>query len=322
MKRFPFFFILIFVTGLSLSSSLEARRSSYDRGYDRGLDKFVSSKKIGRHLKASIAIVAPLSQKKAAEKSTKNAFNEMKNLYKKLSEYKKNSNTSMVNRNAGIQPTEVGPDLIRILIVVHKLYNMTGGRFDIVDKFIRKKATLDDLVLDLQESTVEIKHKKVQIRIFELVKGYIAERTAFFLRQKGWRNFIINVGGEIRASGHDIGKASWVVHVQDPVQPRGKSVCSVTLMNNSISTVGIYERSEAFYDRRKHRSRSDLLSVSVVHQDALMASALAIAAFREGSMGATGLIRRIPGAEGIIIHQGGHLETVGGASAACIQTVY
>ncbi|OGQ57205.1 MAG: hypothetical protein A3I75_06900 [Deltaproteobacteria bacterium RIFCSPLOWO2_02_FULL_50_16] len=315
-KHFCLIILLWVIFFVGFSGSLEAGRRNY---YRVSWDKFAYSKKIGKYLDMSLAIVAPVSEKQEVEETVKEVFREIKEIYFKLSEYEKESDTSLVNRNAGIQPTPIGSDLARILIVVHKIYDMTGGRFDIVDKSLKKKVNLDDILLNLQEMTVHIKDKKVQIRVFELMKGYLAERAALSLMQRGWRHFLINAGGEIRASGSDLNKGSWVVHVQDPKKPRGRSICSVTLLGNAISTAGIYERSEAFYDQEEHRSRSDLLSVSVIYPDALMASALAVAAFREGSFGASQLIQRFSGAEGVIIHRGGHLETVGGASAACIQ---
>jgi FAD:protein FMN transferase len=311
-------FLILVTISLFLAPmpQVEGRRQAQE---SYSWEKFKYFKKVDPYLKISIGVIAPYSQKRTVDRSVAQTFKELSHVYDKVSEYKKNSDTSMVNRNAGIQPTQVGPDLVRILIVAHKINALTAGRFDIVDRALNKKASLDNLLLDMKDNTVKMKNKNTQIRVFELLKGYLAERAALSLRQNGWQNFIVNVGGEIRAAGRDLGKNSWIVHVQDPQQKRGKSVCSVNLINSAISTAGIYERSAAFFDKRKRRSRSDLASVSVIHRDALMASTLAVAAFQEGSSRAARLVRSIPGAEAVIIGREGHVQTVGGASAACIQ---
>ncbi|MBO4351764.1 MAG: FAD:protein FMN transferase [Proteobacteria bacterium] len=114
--------------------------------------------------------------------------------------------------------------------------------------------------------------------------GFIADRIANILEQRGIAHYLVNAGGEIRVSGHPQNANTWRVAIQDP-QKKGNYPGVLALNNGAVSTSGNYE---IFFGNDKvfhhivdaHTGKSpDMASVTVIAPTALQADILSTAFF-------------------------------------------
>lgn len=105
---------------------------------------------------------------------------------------------------------------------LNKAYKVAGfHNFKLVDDKIIK---LNDTLLDLSANS----------------KGYIVDKTAEYMKSLGFKNFLINAGGDLYVSGFMKGKIPFDVSVEDP---KNKGVASIVNLNNkAVATSGNYER--------------------------------------------------------------------------------
>ena len=132
-----------------------------------------------------------------------------------------------------------------------------------------------------------------------LVKGWSVERASMMLSAAGARNYFINGGGDIVASGAPTPGRQWRVGIQHPeMQDRLAAVLAVS--DVAIATTGTYERGAHIVDPRNGLPPSGLLSMTVIGPSLAYADAYSTAAFVMGASG-TAWIAEIDGYEAIAI---------------------
>ncbi len=111
------------------------------------------------------------------------------------------------------------------------------------------------IVIDEAASTVQLTDPEARIDLGGIAKGYIADRLADFLAERGVTSAIIDLGGNIVALG---GKAErldasaaaraeadenpFVIGVRDPQDPHGTLLGTLSCADRAIVTSGTYER--------------------------------------------------------------------------------
>jgi thiamine biosynthesis lipoprotein len=144
-----------------------------------------------------------------------------------------------------------------------------------------------------------------------IAKGYIVDAMASVLEAHGIHRFLIDAGGDIRASGKREDGLGWLVAVRDPrhggVLPGG-----LRLTEGAVATSGGYE---ARYDpdgswhhivsSRSGRSPTDVLSVTVVGPNVYASDALATATLLMSPREGVRFMDSLPGFECMVIDAGG-----------------
>lgn len=83
-----------------------------------------------------------------------------------------------------------------------------------------------------------------------IAPGFAVDRLADRLQALGIGNFMIDIGGEIRAHGHNASGEQWHIAVEHPVDTARTPYASVRLDGAAVSTSGEYRD---YYDRDGHR---------------------------------------------------------------------
>jgi thiamine biosynthesis lipoprotein len=126
------------------------------------------------------------------------------------------------------------------------------------------------------------KKKGVQIDCNGIAQGYTSDAMARLLEQKGIRNYLVDVGGELRSSGHNQHGKIWTVGIERPATDDNAYPVQalLTLDNKAITTSGNYRR---FFDQGGTRFahiidpatgqalHSNIVSVTVIGKDAITA---------------------------------------------------
>lgn len=105
-----------------------------------------------------------------------------------------------------------------------------------------------------------------------MVKGWIADQIAIFLRKKGWGNFLIDLGGDIFAAGTNQHGQKWKLAVEGI----SENLLQLNVSEKGIATSGITRRSwfkqEKFFHhlvnpKKPNYFDSSLYSVTVVDKN-------------------------------------------------------
>lgn len=115
-----------------------------------------------------------------------------------------------------------------------------------------------------------------------IVKGWAIDRAAAILENYGFRNFMINAGGDIVVRGNMDSNTPWRIGIQHP-EVAGGVYGTVELSDSAIATSARYERGEHVVS--PNGNPINAISATVVGPDAATADALATALLISGVAG-------------------------------------
>ena len=81
------------------------------------------------------------------------------------------------------------------------------------------------------------KNKKLTIDLNSIAKGYAVDEIALLIKNRGFNNFLIEIGGEIKVSS-DVSSEPWILGIQNPLS--NSVIKRIILKNKSMATSGTY----------------------------------------------------------------------------------
>ena len=165
-----------------------------------------------------------------------------------------------------------------------------------------------DIELDEDARTVTL-HRPLVLDLGAVAKGLAVDMAAKELAP--FEDFAIDAGGDLFLGGHNANDEPWSVGIRHP-RDRDVMLETVRLSNSAVCTSGDYERpvpneDASTQDREHHivdpstgRSSTEAASVTVIAGSAMVADALATAAFVLGPTKGIALLER-HGAEGLLV---------------------
>lgn len=119
-----------------------------------------------------------------------------------------------------------------------------------------------------------------------IVKGYAIYEAARMLRKKGFKNFYVEISGDIEVVGKNRNGEKWKVGIKNPFNTR-EIVKVLRVSNCGIATSGNYERGKHIYNPLSKRNAQDLASITVIGPNIYEADRFATAAFAMEGNGIT-----------------------------------
>jgi FAD:protein FMN transferase len=189
---------------------------------------------------------------------------EIQRIEKLLTTYNEESETALINRNAGIKPVSVSKETFDIIERSIRISRITQGAFDItygsIDKRlwnfdVNMKALPDlatakkmtklinyrNIVLDKKDLSVMLREKGMRIGFGGIGKGYAAERAKLVMKEKGVESGIVNASGDMTIWGLQPNGSPWTIGIVDPnVSDRIFSYMNISDM--AVATSGNYEK--------------------------------------------------------------------------------
>jgi len=257
-----------------------------------------SSRTMGTY--ARVTLVTPDSE--ATWPSARDAQDELRHVDSLMSNWTATSEVARLNREAWPGPTRVEPEVARVLGRAIEVHHLSDGAQDItVEPLVRLWGFLggkphvpaeDDvraafqhvgtskLRFDAAAGTLQFAERGVQIDLGGIAKGYAVDQAAERLIQRGVRDGLVDVSGNMRALGHPPGAEAWRIGIRDP-RDRMPYFARLQITQQGVSTSGKYEQFVAadgrtyghILDPRTGRPAEGLLSVTVVSRDALTSDA-------------------------------------------------
>lgn len=128
-------------------------------------------------------------------------------------------------------------------------------------------------------------NKKLQLDLSAIAKGFAVDKVSELLKEKGYANFLVEIGGEIRNLGKNETGEPWRIGIETPDMKKDLRK-TLLLSNNSLATSGDY-RNYFIKDGIRYSHTLNpvtgkpithkLASVTVLHKSAMLADAYATA---------------------------------------------
>ena len=283
------------------------------------------------HMGSSFHIVLYCADDATARRASRAAFARVAALDATLSDYKPESELMQLCQKAGGPPVPVGADLFRVLELSHRMYERSGGAFDITvapvvrlwrrarrdrklpDPDLLAKALAlvgsDAMRLDAEHQTVELRKTGMKLDVGGLAKGYAAGEAIATLRHRGITRALVAAAGDIVVSGAPPDADGWTVAIAPLESPRAEPRFYLSLEDAAISTSGDAEqyveiggkRYSHIVDPRTGLGVVDRCSVTVVATDGATADSLDTAAYVLGPERGLALIEATPGTSALIV---------------------
>ena len=240
-------------------------------------------------------------------------FQEVIRLEKLLSRFLPGSDISQINQNAGFIPTRISRESFIVLNEAVKFSKTCPGCFDITIEplvnlwKIGKERNLEpeemliemtiplvnyeDLILNPFENTAGLRNFGQSIDLGGIGKGYTADRVKEVFLQYGVHSAYSNLGGNVVTLGTKPDGSPWVIGIQHPRREK-QLIGAVSVLNQTVVTSGDYQRYYIDGNGNRHHhiidpktgypAESDLMSVTIVSENSLVADALSTIIFIAG----------------------------------------
>ena len=153
-----------------------------------------------------------------------------------------------------------------------------------------------DVVLDAEARTILLR-RPLTLDLGAVAKGLAVDAAARELQP--CRNFAIDAGGDLYFGGHNARGEPWRAGVRHPRDPLAL-IERISVSDLAVCTSGDYERGAHILDPLRGEAAAGVASATVVASGAMLADALATAAFVLGAEQGTALLERL-GVEGLIV---------------------
>jgi FAD:protein FMN transferase len=267
------------------------------------------------------------------------AIEEIQRIEKLLTTFNENSQTNLINKNAGIKPVKVDREVFDLIQRSKRISEITQGAFDItygsVDKglwnFDKYMTALPDaitakklvrlinyrnVILDDRKCTIFLKEKGMRIGFGGIGKGYAAERAKIILQRNGVESGIVNAAGDLVAWGSQPNGKAWTIGIADPNAAQNQ-FSSLDITNMAVATSGNYEKF-VMIDGKKYSHTIDpktgmpvtgIKSVTIICANAEVADAIATPVMIMGIKVGLDLINQMKGIGCIIVDDNDIIHT-------------
>lgn len=281
-------------------------------------------------------IVAVAEDSQTAQDCIKAGMAQISKVDELMSDYKSDSEISLVNKNGFNKPVQVSRPTYEVLEKSIEFSKLTDGAFDItvgplVDLFksakennigpdekqiaqAKSKVGYEKLTLDEQNRTVQFTVEGMRLDLGAIAKGYAVDKATEAMKQSGAIGGMVDLGGDIRCFGTPSKeKKDWLIGLQNPNLENDNIsnglVLTLALTNEAAATSGDYrqfaiiedQRQSHIIDRTTGKSAQELSSVTIIAENATDADALATAVSVMGPEKGLALIEKIPATEAILI---------------------
>ena len=227
-----------------------------------------------------------------------------------MSTYVPESELSLINKNSSTQWIEISDALHTVLQAAVTVAEASGGAFDVtVGPLVNlwgfgpdrgasivpdpsavanasERVGTDKFEIRANPSALRKRHPEVYIDLSGIAKGYAVDRLAMLLQEHGYEDFLVDIGGELRAAGLNRNGTAWRIGIENPAAAGREIGQTIALTNTGLASSGNYRNYfESEGVRYGHTidpktgapTRHRLASVTVLHPTAMLADAWATA---------------------------------------------
>lgn len=234
----------------------------------------------------------------------------LEDVEQRMSTYRSNSEVSQFNQSSSTDWMPVSRQLCDAVAEAIEFGDLTDGAFDITvgplvnlwgfgpdDSRIEPPSAeaieaamsatgRKHLHADCDIPAIRKDRADLYIDLSAYAKGLAADEIAALLDNEGIANYLVEIGGDLHARGHNASKEKWRIAIEKPDQPGSAVEKIIHISNLSVATSGDYRNFFEFEGQRYSHTidprtgrpvTHDLASVTVLGGSAAFADAMATA---------------------------------------------
>ena len=187
----------------------------------------------------------------------------------RMSHYRADSELSRFNRARTTEPWPLSRETLGVVAEALAVSRASGGAFDVtvgplVDAWgfgpggrapaapdeaalaaLRGRVGAELLEVDLAAGTLRKRREDVVVDLSAIAKGYAVDTVATLLDDLGFGDYLVEIGGELRAAGTNEEGTPWRVAIERPVAGAPAAQRILPLTDAALATSGDYR---SFYD--------------------------------------------------------------------------
>lgn len=228
-------------------------------------------------------------------------------LDKKLSNYRDDSEISIINHQNSQEWITVSQEIMDQLVIAQHVFKLSGGCYDVTVKplfdlwgFSRHEGRIpapeeinetlktiggQHLLLDPPHHRIRKLLPQLRIDLSSIAQGYSVAQMANLLENAGITNYLAEIGGEMKVRGHKASGQPWRVAIEKPL-PNTQEVSEILTVTQASGTAIMTSGTYRNYFEANGRTYSHildpstgypvnhhLLSTTVLHPDPTWADA-------------------------------------------------
>ena len=319
MKKYKYILISIFF--LFISTPVEAKREHLIQGRTMGTTY-------------QVKVVTGHSQSISGLKEKLDA--RLEEINQSMSTYKEDSEISRFNASQLVDKSfKISNDFYQVMKTAQTIYQQSGGAWDgtvnpLVDLWgfgragrkttVPQQKDISELLPDIGFKNIEIvasgylvkKRPTVTLDLSSIAKGYGVDQLVDVVRKEGYQNYLVEIGGEVFASGYRKDGKLWRIGINRPkIDAAFDDVYKViNLHNKAFATSGDYRNffvvdgirySHIIDPRTGYPVSNGVVSATIISETCIFADGLATAIMVMGADRGLDLVNRLDGTEGLII---------------------
>lgn len=167
----------------------------------------------------------------------------------------------------------------------------------------------------LEGRKITKKYPGVSLDVNAVAQGYSVDVVSKFFEEKGIKNYLVEIGGEVRCKGTNANNKFWHIGIDKPTDgnltPGEELQAIIELNNKSLTTAGNYRKffvengvkyGHTIDPKTGFPAKNTLLSATVICDDAITADAWDTAFMVLGLEKSKELLRKLPGIEVYFIY--------------------
>jgi len=256
----------------------------------------------------NIKVVVPSSRLAEMDKLQSGIDAALKQLNQEMSTYIDDSELSLFNQSASLEPIKVSEGLNRVVSEAIRLGELSSGSLDVtvgplvnlwgfgpenrpeqvpsdeVIEQVRARVGLDKLVL--KEGYLSKSVPELYVDLSTIAKGYGVDLVAELLEKNSIVDYLVEIGGEMRLKGFKHTGELWHVAIEKPVSNERAVHQVIVPKDNAVATSGDY-RNYYEVDGKRFSHIIDptsgkpidnrVVSVTVIHPSSMTADGLSTA---------------------------------------------
>lgn len=191
-----------------------------------------------------------------------------------MSNWDKSSSISKFNHLRKTDPISITVSLAKILSEANKVHDQSEGAFDITlmpltdiwgfgKKNVKRVPSEQEietalntvgqkrlLVLDQKRLTLRKKIDEASVDLSGIAKGFAIDQISNSLKARGISDYLVEIGGDLYASGEKGPKSPWVIGIEKPNQRLGEVDVILRIADKAVATSGDYRN---FFEKDNRR---------------------------------------------------------------------
>ena len=264
----------------------------------------------GRAMGSTWSVRFVTDQKQAGKSRIRDSIaGRLETIESQMSTWRTNSVISRFNNSTNLTWFHVPPEMFAVIRTSMEISAKTGGAFDItvqplvklwgfggneppahmeIAKIEKVHATvgMDKLLIRANPPAIRKTRPKLQIDLSGIAKGYAVDEVARILDGYGFKQYLIEIGGELKSRGESPKGHPWRVGIERPEPGKYQIVNAIELTDRAIATSGDYRNFRELGTRSYSHIMNPMTgrprvlrntAVSVLHDSCMIADAWATA---------------------------------------------